>query len=445
MTLPVLFVLVITEAAASVMTLTSTIIPNSLIAVFFVIALLKLVFAVLLENADTRTVLPITAATMFYDVGLMLKFLAGDVTSISELTTSFFSVGLGLLLGFLICLALYKDTVRSVVRDTVGNMGTIMFIIFFSSIILLFNLAICGLYYFKGSGKADGSVNLPGSFSFQLPELFKAELVVLTFITGKLMTQKPAYIWLLYGTSVVTAAISYALFKELGSILLIFYYTVFAGIILALTTKSSSRVSGKAAKFFCTAQFPLTALVLFFMAVGVVKRVLLLKFPYRGEAGEVMYPDNSWFNISSRLSADAYQVLEARKMLHESMWIQLNLNTELSIPYATPKTAVADYVYVMLAQAFGIIPAPLIFAIFAALIIIAVVKRGDLLTWAAAGMILLQTFIQFSGIVMHFCFTGLTVPFMSAGGSSILMSCTLLTFIIYSINNVSKNKEDEYE
>ena len=91
------------EIFLSILAAFSPIIPNSVILVLFGIAALKI--AVMLRydfDRDTHVRFPIEAASMFFEIGILLRFLAGHISSIRGLVATLFSAVLGIVLGALL-------------------------------------------------------------------------------------------------------------------------------------------------------------------------------------------------------------------------------------------------------------------------------------------------------------------------------------------------------
>ncbi|WP_303824164.1 FtsW/RodA/SpoVE family cell cycle protein [Ruminococcus flavefaciens] len=435
------FLLVLPEIIASVLTLISPLIPNTVIGAFVVIAIAKLFFELRLDlDSDFKATLLMIATSLFYDTGLMLKFLSGDASSVSDLKESFISVSLGVFIGFVTCKLIYSELIQRM------NSSKLSVLSFRSAIIL--NIVIFFLYLVRHTDNGDGSIFIIGGLTFQLPELLKLELIVYSYIGSLLIAKDRRGIVLLYIPAALVVVIICVEFKEFGSTLLTIYFTLIVGFLLAIMAQKHKIIKGHFTKMWnvvTSSKLPLSLGSMFFIFIGMLKRILFYQYPVRGEAGEYLYRDDDgkidkMFGISSRLSADAAQIHSAIESFKVTWPIQLNLNTELSIPNATPKTAVADYAFVVVAQAFGKYVAPLLFILFAVCLIASVWRRGDFLAKAGVTMLLLQIFVQLSGIVLHFCFTGLTIPFLSAGGSSTLSSFAIFTLILYSIRRHENEK-----
>jgi cell division protein FtsW (lipid II flippase) len=131
-------------------------------------------------------------------------------------------------------------------------------------------------------------------------------------------------------------------------------------------------------------------------------------------------------------------VTSAREILQSSPFIQLNLSFTMNIPNCDLPTAISDYCLVMLTQVFGKVIGFVIPLVMIVLLIIAFTKC-DCLGKCASLMMLMQIVVQISGI-LGFCFTGINLPIISSGASSMFSSLVLTTFISFSM---SHNKKEE--
>ena len=415
-----------TEVMATVLSLISPLVPNSVIGIFAIIAFIKIVVMMRYDfDKDLKALLLITAVSLFYDVGILIRFLSGHIYEISELKDTTYISLLGIIIGLVLCKSIYNKTVQEMKPVRLAILGGILFIVANAFLIILYGTL--------KTSNGDGSIALD-NYSFQLPELIKLELVISVYVTSKLMKTAKEYILFFYTTVLVSLVMLAGVFREWGTTLLIVYFTFVVAFFLSSSQHTHLKSHRTISKIICSNTFPITVGSIFFMICGITKRVLYNKFPYRGAKGESLYGfDNTLYNLSSRLSGDSAQVQAAHQSIKIAWPIQLNLNSELSIPNALPKTAIADYAYVMVVQAFGKLIAPLLFFSFAIALLFSIRNRGDALAKASVAMILLQIFVQISGIIFQFCFTGVNIPFLSAGGSSALSSFVLFTFILYSI------------
>lgn len=419
-----LFFLVSTEIFASVLAVISPLIPNNVILVFILIAAIKLTLTMRLDlDSDPKAILLQIAVTMFYDTGVLLRFLSGAISRISELKESFFCVSCGILLGYIIFK--FISTVIPKLRPA-KKLAT-----WITISVIVFHTAICTVYFLRKTNLGDGSIYILRSYTFQLPELMKLEIISITFIVSELVKNNRKYLLLLYITSGFCLCTLVIVFREIGTALLIIYFTLLAAFKLSA---SDAEYKSKTLSFLTSKAFPLTMGTFFFVTVGIVKRLLLIRYQFRGEAGELIYGINDkLFSISSRLSADSSQIQSARDSLEAALPVQLQLNTELCISHASAKTALSDYAYICIASGFGRWIAPLLFLIFALFLLLSVSKSSNVLAKAATIMILSQVWIQISGLVCKFAFTGISVPYFSPGGSSAICSFALFTIILFSM------------
>ena len=404
------------EIFLSILAAFSPIIPNSVILVLFGIAALKI--AVMLRydfDRDTHVRFPIEAASMFYEIGILLRFLAGHISSIRGLVATRFSAVLGIVLGALLCKFLSWEKIQ-----TSCACHPILFF-------LVFIVAGNGLLL----------------FSFQVPELIKIILVVTAHFTWEAMQNRKhkAYIWMLYADFIISIVLLLFI-RETGTCLILLYFALVMAFLLLWKQGNVGVPKIAAASLACSSHFPVVFGIVFFAVTGVTKRILYQVYPYRGAAGEHAYQGLSGIakkmvTLSTRLSGDSSQVTGAWQTIKHTAPIQFNFNTKITIPYATSKEAISDFAYVSLVEAFGNLIALALLLLFIAALLWAVWRRGDMLAKASAAMLLLQTLVQISGLVFRFCFTGVNIPFLSTGGSTAISSFLFLTVLILSIQ---KNK-----
>lgn len=418
-----LLFLIIPEALASVLTLISPIIPNTVICLLLIIAIIKLTLTLRLDlDTDPHALLLQIAVTLFYDTGILLRFLAGSVSNVFELKETFFCTSFGILLGYYIAKKIYIFVAKQITPKNLATRSIMA--------VCIFNAAIYILYFWRKTGFDDGSISVM-RYTFQLPELFKLELVIITFIVRELVNKEYKYILILYFVSGLSLCTLVFIFHENGTALMLIYFTLLAGYNLS---SGDAKYKSRIWNFITSKIFPLSIGSLFFLGIGILKRILLTKYPIRGAAGELVYGfDDTLFNISSRLSADSDQIQSARESLYSSFPINLQLNAKLSIPYAEAKTSLADYSYVCVAQAFGKLVAPVLFLLFSVLLVIAASKKGDVLAKAAVTILICQIFVQVLGLACKFCFTGVTSPFIGTGGTSAMCSFALFAMILSSL------------
>lgn len=423
------------EIFLSILAAFSPIIPNSVILVLLGIAALKI--AVMLRydfDRDTHVRFPIEAASMFYEIGILLRFLAGHISSIRGLTATLFSAVLGIVLGALLCKLLSWKKIQ-----TSCDCHPILFLLVF---IVAGNGLLLLLYLLFRTNKGDASIGF-GVFTFQVPELIKIKLVLTAHFTWEAMQnrKRKAYIWMLYADFIISIALLLKI-RETGTCLILLYFALVMAFLLLWKHGNVGVPKIAAARLACSSHFPVVFGILFFAITGVTKRILYQVYPYRGADGEHAYQGlkgiaKKMVTLSTRLSGDSSQVTGACQTIKHTAPIQFNFNTKITIPYATSKEAISDFAYVSLVEAFGNLIALALLLLFIAALLWAVWRRGDMLAKANAAMLLLQTLVQISGLVFRFCFTGVNIPFLSTGGSTAISSFLFLTVLILSIQ---KNK-----
>lgn len=134
-----------------------------------------------------------------------------------------------------------------------------------------------------------------------------------------------------------------------------------------------------------------------------------------------------------------YQLTQSLIGFGRGEWFGLGLGNSLQKLFFLPE-AHTDFIFAIIAEEFGLVGATIIIGLFAALIvrIIMVAKhnlaRGKmfvaLATFGVAILFSFQVFINI-GVSSGFLPTkGLTLPFISYGGSSLLICCALMAFVL---------------
>lgn len=429
-------VAILPEITASLVTLISPAIPKELILAFVTFALLKVMYMMRndIEN-DVRSLAFIAAISCNYDASLLNRFLTGYDNEISGIVKDLICIAIGAVGGHLIIKLLNSSIMERASPKTVRLAA--LLVVFLSCGAIMAAFIVSKLMRKTLSPRGDGSIDV-WFVSVQLPEVLKIELVIAAYLTKQLMKHKREYLTVFYisaGVIILTIAVA---FKEFGSILQLLYFTFAVSLYLTTSRDVRPTVQPKESgiiAFVCSHNLPMLAAAAFFGTIGFVKRVLYTEFKVRGAEGEEIYGlDNRWFQLSSRLSADSPQIEYARGLFSEAKMLQLNFNSTVEIPYADLSTALADYSFVVTAAFWGKLVAIVIIILFTAVLGTVVFRRNvDMLARAAALMLLVQIFVHVSGILFHFCFTGVNLPFLSIGGSSLVSSVILSTFILKSL------------
>lgn len=418
----------LSEIIASMLVIISPVISNKTATVFILAGVLKCIFLTVFDmDKDYKTVLITSITSFMFYIGIILKLVLNIPTS-QMYKETLLGVA-GIIVGSIIAKLIYSYD-----HLVVMNSKKVAKITGITTAMLLI---LCMIAYklFMVTDKddkplGDGSIAI-GSFTLQLPEFIKILLVLVTFVASLLMYKNKTYIWFVYISSVISCVLVALYFKEFGTPLLIIYFTLAIGISLSTNYKYKGKCKNKAADFLNSGFLPCIVGTLFFFAIKILKDILYQKYPLRGSIGEEIYKSEKWFDRSQRLWADAPQTAEARNILKNAPLIPLNLNFEVQIPNCEPETAISDYCTVVLSLGFGKLISILLLATFVVLLVF-ISKKSDYLGKAASLMMISQVTVQISGI-MGFCFTGVNIPLISAGASSMFSSFVLLTFIIYSM------------
>jgi len=134
-----------------------------------------------------------------------------------------------------------------------------------------------------------------------------------------------------------------------------------------------------------------------------------------------------------------YQLTQSLIGFGRGEWFGLGLGNSLQKLFFLPE-AHTDFIFAIIAEEFGLVGATIVIGLFAALIIrILRIARNNLaagrafVSFAAFGIAILLSFQVFVnvGVASGLLPTkGLTLPFISYGGSSLLISCVLMAFVL---------------
>ena len=250
--------------------------------------------------------------------------------------------------------------------------------------------------------------------SVQPSEIVKLSLlIVLSFY----MSRHRMFMWLVFATGCLGLLM---LQKDLGTALM--YY----GVTLMLYYASSSNlvvtglglVGGGGA-----------AVVGYHMFAHVKKRVAI------------------WINPWSDFEGNGYQIIQSLMAIASGGFfgVGLGLGSPTIIPvYHT------DFIFAVICEQFG-----LIFGLCVMMMYVALIWRGasiamsarksfhGLLAMGATALIALQTFTIIGGVIKLIPLTGVTMPFVSYGGTSLVSSLCLLGFLqgVASVNEADLNED----
>lgn len=150
-----------------------------------------------------------------------------------------------------------------------------------------------------------------------------------------------------------------------------------------------------------------------------------------------------WQNPWSDTQVKGYQIVQALIAIGSGgmFGLGLGLGTPRMIPYYH-----TDFIFAAICEEFGIF-----FAVCMLLIYCFVFTRGikialeattayhSLMAFGATLMLAVQTFVIVGGVTKMIPLTGVTLPFVSAGGSS-LISCMMLTGILLGVSSLNRQE-----
>lgn len=252
-----------------------------------------------------------------------------------------------------------------------------------------------------------------GSLSVQPSEIVKLSLLI---ILSYAMSRRKFFSWLIFAVGCLGLLM---LQKDLGTALL--YY----GVTLLLYYASSSNLLLTGVGMLGGAG---AAVAGYKMFAHVKKRVAIWRNPW-------MDYDNAGYQIIQSLMAIASGGL---------IGVGLGLGSPRTIPvYHT------DFIFAVICEQFGVV-----FGLFVLLMYVALIWRGATIAMAARRsfhallamgctlMIGLQTFVIIGGVIKLIPLTGVTMPFVSYGGTS-LVSSLCLAGLLQGVASLNKDDLDE--
>lgn len=259
-----------------------------------------------------------------------------------------------------------------------------------------------------------------GTFSFQPSEIGKVALVLFlasTLSDGERL--KKGYRGLIFPIVVVGASLGcLVLQKDLGAVLL--YYVTTLILILVATHNIWLPLLGVAAG-----------------ALGSVVAYFLF--------GHVRIRVAAWLNPWADISDTGYQVVQGLFAMGTWGWLGSGLTrgTPARIPFA-----VSDYIFAAVCEEFGNIIGIVVLLCYLGIILLClqVAFRYShafyrLVIIGIAVLFTLQVFIIIGGVLKIIPLTGITTPFMSAGGSSVVVSMGMIGLITYFSYKGRTNEE----
>ena len=154
---------------------------------------------------------------------------------------------------------------------------------------------------------------------------------------------------------------------------------------------------------------------------------------------------SSFFNPFDDLSGSGHQLANSYYAMSNGGWFGLGLGNSIEKRGYLPE-AHTDFVFSIVIEEVGFFGATLILALlfFLILRIILVGTRAkdpfnSMMALGIGGMILMQTFVNIGGISGLIPSTGVTFPFLSQGGNSLLVLSVAIAFVLNIDANERRN------
>ncbi|MBP2622551.1 cell division peptidoglycan polymerase FtsW [Streptococcus oricebi] len=211
--------------------------------------------------------------------------------------------------------------------------------------------------------------------------------------------------------------------------------------ILILTALIMVSVSGIAYRWFSTILMTIVAFASVILgSIWVMGVDRVAKIPVFGYVAKRF---SAFFNPFEDLSGAGHQLANSYYAMSNGGWFGLGLGNSIEKRGYLPE-AQTDFVFSIVIEEFGFVGASLILALlfFLILRIILVGIRAknpfnSMMALGVGGMMLMQTFINIGGISGLIPSTGVTFPFLSQGGNSLLVLSVAIAFVL----NIDANEK----
>ena len=216
---------------------------------------------------------------------------------------------------------------------------------------------------------------------------------------------------------------SLAIFPDLGNATILF--------LVALLMYS---ISGIAHRWFATILGVLASLS--FVSLTTIKFIGVDKFSKIPVFGYVAKRFSAFFNPFDDVAGAGHQLANSYYAMVNGGWFGLGLGNSIEKRGYLPE-AHTDFVFSIVIEEFGFVGASLILALLFFLIlriILVGVRAKDpfnsMVAIGIGGMILIQVFVNIGGISGLIPSTGVTFPFLSQGGNSLLVLSVAIAFVL---------------
>lgn len=194
-------------------------------------------------------------------------------------------------------------------------------------------------------------------------------------------------------------------------------------------------------------QYPLKNLfIILGSGVAALALFILLVMAFPNISNRVETWKARWENFKSGAAEENYQVTKAKMAIAEGMVVGKGPGKSIQKNFLPQSNS--DFIYAIIVEEFGMIGGILV-VFFYVLFLIRVLmiathaesRFGTLLAAGTGFAILVQAFVNLGVAVNILPVTGQTLPLISAGGSSIWMTCMAIGIIL----SVSRGKDEEEE
>lgn len=217
--------------------------------------------------------------------------------------------------------------------------------------------------------------------------------------------------------------------------------------ILVLTSFIMVSASGIAYRWFGVLLTTITTISAFFLGlIWVIGVDTMSKVPVFGYVAKRF---SAFFNPFADLAGSGHQLANSYYAMSNGGWFGMGLGNSIEKRGYLPE-AQTDFVFSIVIEEFGFIGASLILALlfFLILRIILVGIRAknpfnSMMAIGVGGMMLVQTFINIGGISGLIPSTGVTFPFLSQGGNSVLILSVGIAFVLNI--SASEKREEVYQ
>jgi len=210
--------------------------------------------------------------------------------------------------------------------------------------------------------------------------------------------------------------ILFVLLKDFGQVII---YGGLVVIMIFVTTRRYIYLLGGIAVTFVTSKAIL-------LLEGIAPSHVLQRFLIWSDIWRLPHDQRWWDNV--------YQIMNSFFALHAGAWTGAGLG--LGYPTNIP-LVVSDFVYAAIAEELGFIGAAVIVLLYLALVFLGlrIVHDSDtefdkLLAVGFTSILAIQVFVNIGGVIKLIPLTGITLPFISRGGFSFLISLIIIGFLM---------------